>query len=252
MFEVKNITKAYNGKSVLDDVSLKIDKGVLTGLIGSNGAGKSTLLSIMSRMTKQDSGEVFLDDKLITEYKNSEVAKLVAVLRQANNINIRLTVRELVAFGRFPHSKGRIKAHDNEIIDKSLEFLSLTSMQNKHLDELSGGERQRALIAMVVAQDTGCILLDEPLNNLDMKHANAIMKTLRDLVDKTGRTVVIVLHDINCAAYYCDKIIALKNCKITNIGTPDEIMKKEIIDNVFDIDCQIHELCDRKVCVHFN
>jgi len=251
MFEVKNISKAYDGKTVLDDVSLRIEKSCLTGLIGANGAGKSTLLSIMSRLTKQDSGDVLFDDKLITEYKNSEIAKLVAVLRQANNINIRLTIRELVAFGRFPHSKGRIRADDNKIIDDALEFLSLTEMQHKYLDELSGGERQRALIAMVVAQDTQVVLLDEPLNNLDMKHANAIMKTLRDLVDKTGRTVAIVLHDINCASYYCDQIVALKNCKIANIGTPNEIMTKEIIDNIFDIDCQIHELCDRKVCVHF-
>lgn len=251
MFEVKNINKTYDGKTVLDNVSLKVENGKLTGLIGSNGAGKSTLLSIMSRLTKQDCGEVFFNDKLIAEYKNSELAKLVAVLRQSNNLNIRLTIRELVSFGRYPHTKGRLKPSDAKIIDDALAFLSLTDMQNKFIDELSGGERQRALIAMVVAQDTDCILLDEPLNNLDMKHANAIMKTLRDLVDKTNRTVVVVLHDINCAAFYCDQIVALKDCKIFHIGTPDEIMTKEIIDHVFDIDCQIHELCNHKICVHY-
>ena len=252
MFAIKDIQKKFDNRPILQDVSLTIQKGKLTGLIGSNGAGKSTLLSIMARLIQQDSGSVYLNDKLLTDYKNQEVAKQVAVLRQTNNIGLNLTVRELVAFGRFPHNKGRLKSSDNQIVDGALDFLELKDLQDKSIQQLSGGERQRALIAMVVAQDTPCILLDEPLNNLDMKHASAIMSTLQKLVDNTGRTVVVVLHDINCAACYCHQIVALKNCKIVQTGTPNQIMQKEVIDYIFDIDCQIHDICERKICVHYN
>ncbi|MDR1138943.1 MAG: ATP-binding cassette domain-containing protein [Clostridiales bacterium] len=252
MLAVQNIVKKYNNNMILDDISLSIPKGALTGLIGANGAGKSTLLSIMSRLVRQDSGNVYLNDQLISKYKTAEIARQVAVLRQSNNLNLNLTIRELVSFGRYPHTRGRLKSKDYTIIDQALQYLQLQDMQHKSILNLSGGERQRALIAMTVAQDTPCILLDEPLNNLDMKHASAIMSTLHGLVQDTGRTFVVVLHDINCAACYCDYIVALKDCRIVKSGTPEQIMQKTVIDYVFDIDCHIHEICEMRVCIHYN
>ncbi|MCL2521604.1 MAG: ATP-binding cassette domain-containing protein [Erysipelotrichales bacterium] len=250
MINIKNITKTYNKKLVLDDVSAEIKKGKITSLVGANGAGKSTLLGIIARFIKQDTGDIFLENNALDKYKNSEIAIKVAVLKQANNLNIRLTVRELVAFGRYPHNKGRLTNADNQKIDEALKWLSLEDMQHKYIDQLSGGQRQRAFIAMTVAQDTDYIFLDEPLNNLDMKHSKDIMVTLRKLVDKLNKTIIIVLHDINFASCYSDEIIAMKEGKIVLKGAPKEIMCECAIKNVFDVNCQIIDAHGNKICIY--
>ncbi|MDU5262286.1 MAG: ATP-binding cassette domain-containing protein, partial [Clostridium celatum] len=157
MIEVKNITKVYGNKKVVDNVSLNIQEGKITSFIGPNGAGKSTLLSIMSRLLKRDSGEVLVDGKDILKWDNKELAKKIAILRQSNNINIRLTIRELVSFGRFPHSQGNLKEEDHKYIDEAINYMQLKEFENRYLDELSGGQRQRAYIAMVIAQNSDYI-----------------------------------------------------------------------------------------------
>jgi len=252
MFEVKNITKLYGQRKVLDDVSLTFKTGQITSLVGANGAGKSTLLSIMARFLKQESGTVFFEGRNINEYKNVEIAKKVASLRQSNSFSVRITVRELVAFGRFPHSKGRLKTEDNEIIDRSLDYMAITSMQDKYIDQLSGGERQRVFIAMILAQDTDHILLDEPLNNLDMKQSSSIMRNLRNIVDETKKTIIIVVHDINCASCYSEEIVALKNGKLMLQASPEDFMKESVIKEIFDVDCKIAEVDGNKICVYHN
>lgn len=181
MIKLTGLTKKYGKSLVVDDASAMFPKGEVTSIIGPNGAGKSTLLSMASRLTESDAGEVVIGDKLLTEWDTKELAKHLAVLRQSNNINMRFTIRELVCFGRFPHSQGRLKDEDHKIVDTALEHLGITDIQNKYLDELSGGQRQMAFIAMVVAQDTDYVFLDEPLNNLDIKHSVEIMQTLRRL-----------------------------------------------------------------------
>jgi iron complex transport system ATP-binding protein len=200
MLSVRNVVKRYGQVTVLDDISLDIPQGKITSLIGPNGAGKSTLLSVMSRLTPKDSGEVWIDGVEIGEWKSIKLAQKLAVLRQSNFTNLRLTVRQLVSFGRFPYSQGNLSGADQEIIDAALAYLKLEELQDRYLHQLSGGQRQRAYIAMVVAQDTEYILLDEPLNNLDMRHAVDIMKTLHNLAADLHKTVVIVLHDINFAS----------------------------------------------------
>jgi iron complex transport system ATP-binding protein len=200
MLSVRNLVKRYGQVTVLDDISLDIPQGKITSLIGPNGAGKSTLLSVMSRLTPKDSGEVWIDGVEIGEWKSIKLAQKLAVLRQSNFTNLRLTVRQLVSFGRFPYSQGNLSGADQEIIDAALAYLKLEELQDRYLHQLSGGQRQRAYIAMVVAQDTEYILLDEPLNNLDMRHAVDIMKTLHNLAADLHKTVVIVLHDINFAS----------------------------------------------------
>jgi len=252
MFEVKNLTKKYGTRLVLDDVSITFKIGAITSLVGANGAGKSTLLSCMARLLKQDSGEIYFNYKNINSYKNFEIAKKVTALRQNNNFNIRLTARELVEFGRFPHNKGKKNKADIEIVDKSLEYMGMIGMQHKFIDQLSGGERQRVFIAMVLAQDTDHILLDEPLNNLDMKQSASIMKILRQIADETGKTIIIVVHDINCASCYSDEIVALKGGRLVLQAPPSEIMQQNVIKEVFDVDCEIAEINGQKICVYHN
>ena len=173
---VKDLTKQYDGKTVVNSVSFEIPKGKVISLIGPNGAGKSTVMGIISRLIARDGGIVDFEGTDIGKWKSKELAKRLAILTQSNNIQMKLTVRELVTFGRFPYSGGRNTDEDNAIIDKAIEYMELQEFQDQFIDELSGGQRQRAYIAMVIAQDTEYVLLDEPTNNLDIYHATNMMK----------------------------------------------------------------------------
>ncbi|GAB2544451.1 iron ABC transporter ATP-binding protein [Gracilibacillus alcaliphilus] len=252
MVEVQEITKKYGNTAVVDQVSVSIPKGQITSFIGPNGAGKSTLLSIVSRLITKDSGEIIIDDEEISTVKNSTLAKKIAILKQSNHLNVRLTVKELVSFGRFPYSQGRLKKEDHRFINDAIEYMELTDMQDKFLDELSGGQKQRAFIAMVIAQDTDYILLDEPLNNLDMKHSVQIMKVLKRLVNDLGKTVVIVIHDVNFASVYSDYIVALKNGKIIHQGPKDAMIDQSVLRDVYDMDIQIQDIDQCKICLYFH
>ncbi|MGN1401950.1 MAG: ABC transporter ATP-binding protein [Bacillus sp. (in: firmicutes)] len=252
MIEVANISKLYGTKSVIDNVSVNIEKGKITSFIGPNGAGKSTLLSMVSRLIAKDTGEVIIEGNEISTIKSKELAKKIAILKQANHINVRLTIRELVSFGRFPYSQGRLNEEDWAKVDEAIAYMNLTDMQDKYIDELSGGQKQRAYIAMVIAQDTEYILLDEPLNNLDMKHSVQIMKTLRRLVNELNKTIVIVIHDINFASFYSDYIVALKDGKVIKEGPADEIINSDVLKDIYDMDISIQDFNCQKVCVYFS
>lgn len=252
MISIKGLSKSFGKKPVVENVTLQIQPKAITSFIGPNGAGKSTLLSMVSRLLDSDTGEVFLDQTDVKKMKSDEFAKRVAILKQTNHLNIRLTVRELVSFGRYPYSKGRLNAEDEQIVDRALEYMNLTEMQDKFLDELSGGQKQRAFISMVIAQDTEYILLDEPLNNLDMKHSVQIMKILRKLVDELGKTVIIVLHDINFASVYSDRIVALKDGRLVKDGPTHEIINSEALREVYDMHIPVQEQDGCRICVYFN
>ncbi|ASS94931.1 MULTISPECIES: ABC transporter ATP-binding protein [Bacillaceae] len=251
MVEVKNLFKKYNSKTVVEDVSIEIMKGKITSFIGPNGAGKSTVLSMISRLITRDSGEVLIDGKDMGKFNSNELAKKIAILKQANHINIRLTIRELVAFGRFPYSQGKLTKEDWEYVDEAIEYMELADMQDKFLDQLSGGQQQRAFIAMVIAQNTEYVLLDEPLNNLDMKHSVQIMKVLRRLADELGKTVIIVIHDINFASCYSDYIVALKDGKVVHNGPTEQVINSNVLKEIYDMDIEIQNINDNKICVYF-
>ncbi|HEY0293293.1 MAG TPA: ATP-binding cassette domain-containing protein, partial [Hansschlegelia sp.] len=176
MIETSGVTKAYGDAVVLDGVDLKIPAGGLTSIIGPNGAGKSTLLSIISRLTPMTSGSAWVDGLDVSRTPTDQLARRLAILRQENHIAARVTVRDLVSFGRYPHSRGRLTLKDRAHVDQALGFLDLEPLADRFIDEMSGGQRQRAYVAMVLAQDTDYVLLDEPLNNLDMKHSAAMMR----------------------------------------------------------------------------
>lgn len=251
MIEVKNVTKRYGGKAVVDNVSLSIPKRQITSFIGPNGAGKSTLLSIISRLLTKDSGTVMIDDKDVSVWKTGDLARKISILKQSNHISMRLTVRDLVSFGRFPYSQGKLTKEDWTFIDEAIDYMDLTDLKDRYLDQLSGGQNQRAYIAMIIAQNTEVILLDEPLNNLDMKHSVQIMKVLRRLVEDLGKTVVIVIHDINFASCYSDYIVALKDGKIVEEGPAERIIDESILENVYEMNIPIEVIDGNRIGVYF-
>jgi iron complex transport system ATP-binding protein len=252
MIEVKNINQFYGNKQILKDVNFKIKENEITALIGPNGAGKSTLLGVISRLLKQKSGEVLIDNVNIDKISSNDIAKKMSVLRQSNNINIRITVEELVSFGRFPYSKGRLNNIDKAKINEAIKYMKLDDLRDTYIDQMSGGQRQRAYIAMVLAQDTKYIFLDEPLNNLDMKHAVEMMTILENLVKDYKKTIVIVMHDINIASAFCSHIVAMKDGMIIAEGKTNDIINKDILDDVFDHDFCIAGFNGKKICVYHN
>jgi iron complex transport system ATP-binding protein len=252
VIDVRDVTKTYGETRVLDGVSVRLNRGGLTSLIGPNGAGKSTLLSVISRLAAPTSGQVLVNGLDVARTPSAELARRLSILRQENHITARLTVRDLVSFGRYPHSQGRrLTPDDRDQIEQALDYLTLRPMADRFLDELSGGQRQRAFVAMVLAQDTDYILLDEPLNNLDMRNAVSIMGLLRNACDKLGKTVVIVLHDINFASCYSDHILAMKDGRARIHAPAAEVMKPDVLQDIFGFDIPVHEIGGRSIAVYF-
>lgn len=251
MIEVSNVTKTYGGKAVVDNVSLSIPERKITSFIGPNGAGKSSLLSIISRLLTKDSGTVTIDGKDVSAWNTGDLARKISILKQSNHISMRLTVRDLVSFGRFPYSQGKLTKEDWKFIDEAIDYMDLNSLKDRYLDQLSGGQNQRAYIAMIIAQNTEVILLDEPLNNLDMKHSVQIMKVLRRLVEELGKTIVIVIHDINFASCYSDYIVALKDGKIVQEGPTAQIIDGPVLESIYDMNIPIEVIDGNRIGVYF-
>ncbi|MFJ2618346.1 ABC transporter ATP-binding protein [Glutamicibacter sp. NPDC087344] len=234
MITLNDVHKKYSSSVSIGPITLEIPTGGITALVGPNGAGKSTMLTMVGRLLGIDSGSIEVAGYDVTKTNSKDLAKIVSILRQENHFVTRLTVRQLVGFGRYPHSKGRLTQKDEEIISRSIDFLDLSELEGRYLDQLSGGQRQRAYVAMVLAQDTDTVLLDEPLNNLDMKHSVIMMRHLKRAAVELNRTIVIVLHDINFAGHYSDYICAMKQGKVVQFGTPESIMRDEVLSDVFE------------------
>lgn len=249
--KIIDLMKKYDGRAVVDSVSFEIPKGKVLSLIGPNGAGKSTVMGMISRLIAKDSGAINFEHRDLSKWKSRELAKKLSILTQHNNIQMKLTVRELVAFGRFPYSGNRLTAQDNEMIDQAIAYMELQEFENRFIDELSGGQRQRAYIAMVIAQDTEYIFLDEPTNNLDIYHASNMMRTVRRLCDELGKTVILVLHEINYAAFYSDYICAFTDGKIAKFGTVDEVINKETLSDIYKVDFEIIYIDEKPLSVYY-
>ncbi|ASD21062.1 iron ABC transporter ATP-binding protein [Cryobacterium sp. LW097] len=252
MIVLDGVSKRYNGHTVLDEVSIAFGAEGVTALIGPNGAGKSTLFGVVGRLIRPEAGSVAVDGSDVATARSSDLAKTLAVLRQDNHIAARLTVHDLVEFGRFPHSKGRLTVTDRDHVDRAIDYLELDDFRNRFLDELSGGQRQRAFIAMVLAQDTKYILLDEPLNNLDLRHMTEIMKLLRRMADELGKRVIVVLHDINFAATYSDRIVAIRDGRVVADAAAAEIMRPEVLEAVYDTKVDVRQIDGRPVALYYS
>lgn len=241
MIEILNVRKTYSDEVKIGPLNIQIPKAGLTSLIGPNGAGKSTALLMIGRLLNMDAGQIKVANMNVTDSKSEDLARILTILRQENHFVTRLTVRQLAGFGRFPYSKGRLTKEDERIISKYIDFLDLSDLENRYLDELSGGQRQRAYVAMVLCQETEYVLLDEPLNNLDVARSVQMMEHLRHAANEFGRTILTVIHDINFAAKYSDRICAMKNGQIAAFGTVEEVMKPELLTDIFETNINIME-----------
>ncbi len=234
MITLTDVSKVYSREVTIGPVDLTIPAEGITALVGPNGAGKSTLLTMIGRLLGMDSGAIEIAGYDVASTNSKDLAKIVSILRQENHFVTRLTVRQLVGFGRFPYSQGRLTVEDERMISEAIDFLDMTELEGRYLDQLSGGQRQRAYVAMVLCQDTEFVLLDEPLNNLDMQHSVEMMKHLHEAARAMGRTIIVVLHDINFASRYADYICAMKDGGVVEFGTPSEIMNDETLTRIFD------------------
>jgi iron complex transport system ATP-binding protein len=251
MIALERATKRYDGQTVVDDVSIAFGEEGVTALIGPNGAGKSTLFGLVGRLIQPDAGRITVEGMDVAKTPSNELAKNLAVLRQENHIAARLTVQDLVEFGRFPHSRGRLTVADREYIERAIAYLDLDPYRHRFLDELSGGQRQRAFIAMVLAQDTKYVLLDEPLNNLDLRHMTEIMRLIRTMADELGKRIVIVLHDINFASTWSDRIVAMRNGSVVADAPSREIMRPEVLGAVYDTTVDVREIDGKPVALYY-
>lgn len=252
MIALNHVHKSYGSTQVLNDVSVQFPPGRVTSLIGPNGAGKTTVLMLIARLQKPSQGTLTLGGRDSATIPVRDYAKRVATLRQTQAMSLRLTVEELVAFGRFPYSQGNLTAVDQEVVDQAIGFLSLQALRTCYIDELSGGQRQMAFLAMTIAQQTDYLLLDEPLNNLDMKHAVMIMGALRRLCDEQGRTVILVVHDINFAANYSDHIVAMKHGAVHSQGAVAQVVNEACLRDLYELDFEILRSEHGFVCNYFN
>ncbi|MCM6763698.1 ATP-binding cassette domain-containing protein [Rathayibacter sp. ZW T2_19] len=246
MIRTTAVTTRHGRTLAVDDVSLVLGTG-LTAIIGPNGSGKSTLLSTIGRLLRAESGSVAVDDLDVATTRSRDIAKRLAILRQDNHFAIRLSVDDLVAYGRFPHGGTGRTAEDRALVDAAIDALDLGAVRERYLDELSGGQRQRAFVAMALAQDTDHLLLDEPLNNLDPRHGVVLMKLLRRLADDKRMTVVVVLHDINVAAQFADDIVAIRDGRVVHHGPVAEVLTAPRLEALYDTPVAVEPIAGRHV-----
>lgn len=237
----ENLSVGYEERLIVDRLSITIPEGKITALVGANGCGKSTILKTLARILKPSSGGVYLNGKWIEKQCTKQIAKQLSILPQGPEAPEGLTVSELVAYGRFPHQKrfGSLTHEDKRMIEWAISVTGLSPLADRSVCNLSGGQRQRAWIAMALAQGTELLLLDEPTTYLDMAHQLEVLKLLRTLNDEAGRTVVMVIHDLNHAARFAHHIIAIANGKVVMEGPPAHVVTPDVLLSVFGIEAEV-------------
>lgn len=249
MIRIRNVSHQIAGQRILNKVDLDIPEGGITALVGPNGAGKSTLLSLVARLSGLQEGRIEINGRPLQKIRHGDLARILAILPQVLTSTHRISVEDMVGFGRYPYCRGRLGAKDREMVQRALDIFELQPVKHRFLDTLSGGQRQRAYTAMAWAQDTQYLLLDEPLNNLDIAASRSLMQRLKSLTRQEGRTVVIVLHDINYAAGYADHIVAMKGGQVVQSGAPETLVNKSFLKDVFETDADVAEIGGRPLVV---
>lgn len=243
MIKIEKLSGGYNGKEIVHKVSFSVEKGQLFGILGPNGSGKSTLLKMMSGILPFNSGNIYIKQKPLQQYKIKELAKVIAVLPQISNQEFSYTVKETVSLGRYAHQKGFFRSwtdDDEKIVRYAMEQTGVIQFQDASLTQLSGGERQRVYLAQALAQQPDILLLDEPTNHLDLSFQKELLDLLKKMANECGLTVISILHDINLAGLYCDQLLLMKNGQTEVVGTPSEVLKEKRIEAVYQTNVQGH------------
>ncbi|MGG0889271.1 ABC transporter ATP-binding protein [Cytobacillus horneckiae] len=237
----ESLETSYEKLTVFSNLNVNIQEGKVTTIIGPNGCGKSTLLKTIGRIIKQKNGKVFLQEEDMNTLPTKEIAKRLAMLSQNPSGPAQLKVEELISYGRYPHRKnlGKLTAEDEEAIEWAMNITGVIDFRRREIDHLSGGQRQKVWLAMALAQKTEILLLDEPTTYLDMAHQLDVLEIVEELNRVHACTVVMVLHDINHAARFSDNIIAMKSGEIMKKGSPKEIMTRDVLREVFNIEARI-------------
>ena len=243
MLHVRDLTVSYGAATIIDGLGLDVPRGGVTTIVGPNGCGKSTLLRAVAGLIPRERGEVVLDGRNTAEMKRREIARTLAVLPQTPVAPDGLTVRDLVGRGRHPHQTWlrQTSEEDSAVVDEVMELTQVSEFAERPLERLSGGQRQRAWIAMVLAQDTPLVLLDEPTTYLDLSHSVELLALIRRLADDMGRTVVMVLHDLNLAARFSDQLVVMKGGEVQAAGTPAEVVSEQLLADVFSLPAVVAE-----------
>ncbi|MFN3527582.1 MAG: ABC transporter ATP-binding protein [Candidatus Altarchaeaceae archaeon] len=246
MISVKNLQLKYGKNEILNDVTFDVEKGKVIGIVGPNGAGKSTLLKVITGIIKQNGGEVIVDGKNIKNLKRKEIARIMGVVPQRTPINPLFTCFDYVIMGRYAHIEKRAQVFESEndlnIAREAMRMCGAEEFMERKLDEVSGGQLQLVIIARALAQQPKILLLDEPTTGLDLKHSMRIMNLVRNLVKNNGITAVVVVHELNLAARFCDEVLILHNKKIVAYGKPRDVLTEENIRNVYGVNVKIIDI----------
>ncbi len=251
---IKDFEVNYFNHKVIKSLSLHIPKKKVNIIIGPNGCGKSTLLKSIMRIIPYEKGEIFLNDKSMKSLSQKKVSKEIAFLPQSPIIPERIKVRELVAFGRFPYQKpmGSLSKEDYEIIDWAIEKTNIKDIKDKLVSELSGGQRQRAFISLALAQKTHTLILDEPTTYLDMSHQFEVLNLLRKLNREDATTIIMVIHELNLACKFADNIIGMKKGEVMFMGSPKDVITKDNLRSLYDIDATLINEKGYPVCTDYS
>ncbi|WP_066151614.1 heme ABC transporter ATP-binding protein [Halalkalibacter krulwichiae] len=237
MIHCQNITIQYGSVKVIDDIDFKVNKGEVFGIIGPNGSGKTSLLKAIGGGLAPTNGEIVIDNRSLSSYRSKELARKVAVLPQQSETAFSYSVWDVVALGRYPYLKGWLQGvtkKDNEVITQAMQQTNTYQFKDKSMQQLSGGERQRVLVARALAQEPDILLLDEPTNHLDISHQMSLLNSLQQWSRERGLTVIAVLHDLNMASLYCDRVLLLDKGKAVALGTPVHVMEEKQLGNVYE------------------
>jgi iron complex transport system ATP-binding protein len=241
MIEIQNLSFAYSSCPVVNDVSFSIADGEFVGIIGPNGAGKSTLLKLMDRILLPKSGKINLQNKSLADYTQKQLAKIIGSVPQNFTTSFSYSARDIVLMGRYPHlpAFSSESADDIRVVENSMKSTDVWQLRKRQFSELSGGEKQRVVLASALAQEPQILLLDEPTSSLDIKYQFQFYSILQELQKSRELTIVVVTHDINLAARYCQRLIVLKSGKVIDDGAPQKVITKKLMESVYEVEVEI-------------